>query len=103
MSSDAHSNSSRSSFFLQMDSSYRYGSTFNAMNELMRAIILRVIEDYNSGGELRADAIEYLNNPEEEYIFSFVAITRHLGLDPEKTKYQIMNTQKRISTRRRAA
>ena len=40
---------------------------------------------------------------DEEYIFSFRAICKHLGMDPDKTCHAIMNATHRISTRRRAA
>lgn len=86
-----------------MDMSYSPGKGYDAINELMRAIILRTIEDYRSGGELRAEAIAYMEDHEEEYIFSFRAICHHLGFDPEKTRYSIVNAKHRISTRRRAA
>ena len=74
----------------------------------MRAIVLRAIEDYNSSGELREEAILYLcggddDDDEDDYIFSFKNICRHLGMDPEKTRHAIMNATHRISTRRRAA
>jgi hypothetical protein len=133
----------------------------------MRAIILRAIEDYNSQGELKEEAIRYFyglqpeksdresgwksgrssarglirghltivsddsvsgfndsgsdssgqidggrndaddnaaaGNDDDEYIFSFAAICRHLGLDPVKTREAIMNATHKISTRRRAA
>jgi len=74
----------------------------------MRAIILRTVEDYNSGGELQQEAITYMEGSgdaqeDDEYIFSFSAICQHLGLDPEKTKIAIKTATHRISTRRRAA
>ncbi|MBX7139097.1 MAG: hypothetical protein K1X83_14070 [Oligoflexia bacterium] len=87
----------------QMDSAYLHGRGYDSINELMRAIILRAIEDYKSGGELRDEAIAYMYDLEEDYIFSFSAICRHLGFDPQKTRYSIMNAKHRISTRRRAA
>jgi hypothetical protein len=87
----------------QMDMSYNFGKGYNSVSELMRAIILRAVDDYNSSGELRQEAIAYLCDEEEEYIFSFIAICRHLGLDPEKTRHAIMYAKHRISTRRRAA
>ena len=91
-----------------IDTSVNGGNGYNPINELMRAIILRTIEDYNSGGELMQEAITYMsgdsdNSDDEEYIFSFSAICQHLGLDPDKTRYAIMNATHRISTRRRAA
>jgi len=96
-------NVSNSDKLPQMDMSYHGGRGYDAINELMRAIILRTVEDYNSGGELREEAINYMHDEEEEYVFSFQAICRHLGFDPEKTRYMIMNATHRISTRRRAA
>lgn len=86
-----------------MDTSIGFGGGYSAVNELMRAIILRTVEDFNSGGELRTEAIAYMEEQEDEYIFSFNCICRHLGLDPAKTRYAIMNATHRISTRRRAA
>lgn len=94
---------SRSDSLPTMDLSHQGGNGYTPLNELMRAIILRTIEDYNAGGEFYQEAIEYMFEEEEEYIFSFQAICRHLGFDPEKTRHQIMNATHRISTRRRAA
>lgn len=87
----------------QIDMSYDVGKGYDPINELMRAIILRVIEDFNSGGELQTEAIEYLTDEEDDYIFSFQAICRHLNFDPGKTRHSIMFATRRISTRRRAA
>jgi hypothetical protein len=87
----------------QMDMSFDGGRGYDPLNELMRAIILRVIDDYNTPGELREEAIAYLHDEEEEYLFSFRAITRHLGMDPDKTREYILNPTHKISTRRRAA
>lgn len=87
----------------QMDMSFGSGKGYDPINELMRAIILRVIDDYNSGGELHTEAVAYMHDEEDEYIFSFAAICRHLGLDPAATRFAIMNAQHKISTRRRAA
>lgn len=87
----------------QMDLSQMWGSGYDPVHELMRAMILRTVEDYNSKGEFREEALEYLYSEEEEYILSFRAICRHFGFDPDKTRYAIMNATHRISTRRRAA
>jgi hypothetical protein len=87
----------------QMDMSYSCGKGYDPIDELMRAIILKAIDDVNSSGENHAEAIEYLNSEEEEYIFSFIAICRHFGIDPAKTRGCIMAPTHRISTRRRAA
>ncbi len=87
-----------------MDMSYHGGNGYVSENELMRAIILRVIEDFATGrGEVHDDAVHYLNDDDEEYIFSFRSICRTLGFDPGKTRHAIMHAQKKISTRRRAA
>ena len=103
----------------QMDSVLGTGKGYDPIHELMRAMILRAIEDFNSGGELREDALNYFyaeeneasdneNNDEfegeeDEYVLSFAFICRHLGMDPEKTRHSIINATHRISTRRRAA
>ena len=87
----------------QMDLSFMWGNGYDPVHELMRAIILRTVEDFNSKAEFRQEAIDYLHDDEEEYIFSFRAICKHFGFCPEKTRYAIMNAKHRISTRRRAA
>jgi hypothetical protein len=87
----------------QMDLSQMWGSGYDPMHELMRAMILRAIEDFNYGGELKEEALEYLDSDEEEYILSFRAICRHFGFDPLKTRDAIVYATRRISTRRRAA
>lgn len=98
-----YANVSSSEKLPQMDLSSFGGRGYDSINELMRAIILRTVEDYNSSGELKDEAVAYLFDEEEEYIFSFRAICRHLGFDPAKTRHQIMHATHRISTRRRAA
>lgn len=94
---------SRSDSLPTMDMSFHGGNGYNAINELMRAIILRTVEDYHNGGEFYQEAVDYMFDEDEEYVFSFRAICRHLGFDPEKTRFAIMNATHRISTRRRAA
>jgi hypothetical protein len=86
-----------------MDVSHLGGSVINPLHELMRAIVLRTIEDYNSSGELHDEAVEYMASPEDEYIFSFRFICAQLGLDPDGVREYVQNTNRRISTRRRAA
>jgi hypothetical protein len=103
MNESAGSPVSRSDSLPTMDMAFHGGNGYNPINELMRAIILRTVEDFHSGGEFLQEAIEYMHDEEEEYVFSFRAICRHLGFDPEKTRYAIMNATHRISTRRRAA
>lgn len=103
----------------QMDDAYTHGRGYDAISELMRAIILRTIEDIRHGGEFRQDAIDYLyagfeddsNENEatidEEYIFSFKAICNTLGMNAEMARDNIIKAalhgERRISTRRRAA
>ncbi len=87
----------------EMDMSYDCGKGYSAVSELMRAMILRTVEDFNSSEELRAEAVAYMMDQDEEYILSFRSICKYMGLDPDKTRYAIMNANHRISTRRRAA
>ena len=97
---------SNNSKFPGIDTSYGYGNGYNPENELMRAIILRVIEDLKKGGELKEDALEFLYDEDDEYIFSFIAICQHLKFDPKSTRQAILSSLesgRRISTRRRAA
>ena len=86
-----------------MDVAYLLGKGYDPINELMRAIVLRAIEDYNSKAEFKQEAIDFFEDEEEEYIFSFKAICQHLGFDPGKTREAIYNAKHKISTRRRAA
>jgi hypothetical protein len=95
--------SSNSDKLPQMDLAYVGNKGYDALSELMRAMILRTVEDYNSGGELQEEAIFYMEDDDEEYIFSFRSVCLHLNLDPDKTRFAIMNATHRISTRRRAA
>lgn len=84
-----------------LDPNFFSNSGYNAVHELMRAMILRTIEDFNSGAELRDEAIAYMSEVDDDYVLSFSAICRHFGLDPTRTRGAIMNTTRRISTRRR--
>jgi hypothetical protein len=86
-----------------MDIAYLEGKGYTAVSELMRAMILRTIEDLNAGPELREEAIAYLTDDDEEYVLSFNSICRYFGFDPEKTRYAILNAKTKIRTRRRAA
>lgn len=87
----------------EMDLSFQAGRGYSAVSELMRAIILRTIEDLNGDGELRSEALAYIEDEEDEYVFSFISICKYFGFDPEKTRYAILNAKTRIRTRRRAA
>ena len=89
----------------QYDTAYLDNQGYSGLNELMRAIILRTVDDFHSKEEFRQEAIEYMFNEDEEideYIFSFKSICNHLGLNPEKTREAIMYADKKISTRRRS-
>lgn len=86
-----------------MDLSWDGGKGYNPVSELMRAMILRTIEDLNQIGEPREEALAYMHDEDEEYVFSFYSICRYLGLDPEKTRDAILNAKTKIRTRRRAA
>lgn len=102
-SDDSGMNDSDSGGLPQMDGSWTGGKGYDPIKELMRAIILRTIDDFNSAGEQRIEAIAYMESEEEEYLFSFRAICKHLNIDPDKTRKYIMFPKKKISTRRRTA
>lgn len=87
----------------EMDLAYLDGNGYSAVSELMRAMILRMIEDLQSGPELREEALTYLMSDDDEYVLSFISICRYFGFDPLKTRYAILNAKARIRTRRRAA
>ena len=87
----------------QMMSGVSSSQTYSPLSELMRAIILRVVDDFNGTEELKLEAIEYLHDEDEDYIFSFRSICQHFGLDPEKTRERIAFPRHRIATRRRAS
>lgn len=100
---DTESTVSSSDRLPEMDLAYLEGKGYTAVSELMRAMILRTIEDLNAGPELREEAIAYLTDDDEEYVLSFNSICRYFGFDPEKTRYAILNAKTKIRTRRRAA
>jgi hypothetical protein len=87
----------------QIDMSYNGGNGYCPIAELMRAMVLRAVDDYNSTGENYDEAVEWLYSDEEEYVLSFNGICRHFGWDPGKTRDRIINPTHKISTRRRAA
>lgn len=96
-------NSSANSKMPQWDVAYLDNKGYDSLTELMRAIILRCVDDYHSKPGYMEEAISYMEDPEDEYIFSFRFICKYLGLDPDKTKHAIMYREEKISTRRRAA
>ena len=87
----------------KIDSSFEPGRPHDPMSELMRSIILRAIDDLRSGGELHVEALKYFNDENGDYVFSFVSICDHFGLDPKLTRKIVLRDSSRISTRRRAA
>lgn len=96
----------RSTKFPAIDQSIGGGQGYVPENELMRAIILRTIEDIKKGGELKEDALAFLFDEDDEYVFSFISICTHLRFDPQATREAILtaiDSGRRISTRRRAA
>jgi hypothetical protein len=92
--------------FPQFDMAYHEGKGYTPVSELMRAIILRAVEDLNCPGELRDDALAFFyaeEDEDDEYVFSFISICRYLGFNPQATRDAIVHAEHRISTRRRAA
>ncbi len=80
--------------------------TNHELSELMRAIILRAIEDLRQGGEIAEDARRFFMdyNLDDDHPFSFRSICNYLGLNAELTRDKIFETLEnnyRISTRRR--
>jgi hypothetical protein len=72
-----------------------------SVSELMRAMILRTIEDFNSCERLKVKAVEYMVRDDDDYVLSFQSICRHFGMDPVKTRRAIMIPHEKIRTRRR--
>lgn len=94
----------------QIDVAYDVGKGYDAVSELMRAMILRTIEDLKVEGELRDEALAYMfaeDDDDDEYILSFGSICQFLGFDPAVTRnyivQAILKEGRKISTRRRAA
>lgn len=89
----------------QVDKALTLGGGYDPLSELMRAMLLRVVDDFNSKEEeVRLEAEDYLCAEEqEEYIFSFISICRFFNIDPDKTRDFIINPRHKIRTRRRAS
>lgn len=87
-----------------MDMSYYPTKGYTALSELMRAIVLKAIDDLKSKGEHRESAVAFFDSDDEddEYVFSFCSICKHFGMDPGKTRAAILAAD-HISTRRRTA
>jgi len=51
---------------------------------LLLAILLTAMNDLKKNGQAARKALEYLLNPDEEYIFSFRSVCEHLDIDAER-------------------
>ncbi|MCX7952188.1 MAG: hypothetical protein N2654_00940 [Deltaproteobacteria bacterium] len=76
--------------------------------ELMRAVILKAIDDLRNGGEYAEDAkmffLEYHLDDPYSHPFSFTSICTYLGLNAEMLRariFQCLENNHRVSTRRR--
>jgi hypothetical protein len=98
---DSFNSSARKNPIFEIDSESCTGSAGEAVSELMRAMILRTIEDLNGGERLKVKALDYMLREDEDYVLSFAAICKHFGMDPGKTRQVIMTAGDRIRTRRR--
>ncbi|MEY4668202.1 MAG: hypothetical protein RL518_901 [Pseudomonadota bacterium] len=87
----------------QIDAEHSTGSVGEAVSELMRAMILRTIEDLHGDERLKVKAIDYMHREDDDYVFSFYSICKHFGMDPGRTRRAIMTAGDRIRTRRRTA
>ncbi len=99
------SSSSGSGWQLPQSEVWLGGSSANPMAELMRAMVLRVVDDVRAGGELREDALLYMDSEEgdDDYVLSFRNVASYLGVCPARLREAILDTNRAISTRRRAA
>ncbi len=97
---DFFESNSGNTAILQIDAEHSH-LRCESVSELMRAMILRTIEDFNSCQRLKVKAIEYMNNEDDDYVLSFRAICKYFGMDPVKTRRAIMYPETKISTRRR--
>lgn len=98
---------------LMTDPSISTEASYCPVRELMRAIVLRAIEDLKKGGEVGEDARAFfegkLGTKDEngdEYLFSFRSICSHLGFNPDEAFECIQDAirkNRKISTRRRVA
>lgn len=80
-------------------------SSVNPLGELMRAMVLRVVDDVRAGGEVREDALAYMDDASEDddYVLSFRNVAAYLGVCPRRLRAAILDPDRSISTRRRAA
>lgn len=61
---------------------YSHFDEAEAERNLMRAIIQTIMDDMRKEGEPRRNAMRYIRDNEEDYLFSFISICRHLNLCP---------------------
>ncbi len=52
--------------------------------ELLRAILVTALNDVKRGGDDRRRATEFFLSPEDDYIFSFLAICDYLKIDHKR-------------------
>jgi len=107
MSFDFQGSEGTAGRFPHIDGSYQSSSAASPMGELMRAMVLRVVDDVRAGGELREDALAYMDSTVEEgaedYVLSFRNVAAYLGICPNRLRSAIVDPMRSISTRRRAA
>jgi hypothetical protein len=49
---------------------------------LLLAVLMSAMSDLNRHGSSSRQAAEYLLDPDEKYVFSFVSVCHHLDIDP---------------------
>ncbi len=98
---DSFNSSAGKSMILEIDAERATGSVGEAVSELMRAMILRTIEDFKGSDRLRVKALDYMLREDDDYILSFQSICEHFGMDPVQTRCAIMTAADTIRTRRR--
>lgn len=111
MSYDANGNELSSGGFGRgiphVDLGHEPNSTVNPLGELMRAMVLRVVDDVRAGGEFREDALAYMDEASDDegddYVLSFRNVAAYLGVCPQRLRAAILDPNRSISTRRRAA
>ncbi|MCC6933778.1 MAG: hypothetical protein IT292_11110 [Deltaproteobacteria bacterium] len=63
--------------------------TAEGERSLMRAILKSAMDDMNRSGLLRRQAIEFFNHFDDNYLYSFISICRHLDLCPYTIRYLV--------------
>lgn len=93
-------------FFPEVDLGDGQTDTGNPLGTLMRAILIKAIEDFQKGGQLRRDAMRYMFeslSEKEDHVFSFASICETLQLDPQSVRTRIVSLTKPVRFRRRVA